>query len=123
MIAKAEQDRIVGMLEDGHYILIPGWAKDKFVGMDEYYNPIIRDSITGVGDEELFAISSCCGAHGKGSENAIVCRNCYQEVDGLGYELRESAIFIKASPSKESWLAKQHTCDSEDPSGCSYGKV
>lgn len=93
-----KERRVRGELSDGSYVLIPKWAKDKFVGIDEYGNPVIRDIIAGA-EEELTAISFCCGAHGKGSadaETGVVCRNCYGEVEGLGYPLDESQIMVRA---------------------------
>jgi hypothetical protein len=88
--------RVRGYLENGQYVLVPKDELPNFVGCDMDGNPIVRcTEAPFIG--ELMGLTYCCGATGKGSVGATVCRSCYREVsDALGGTYTESDIYIKA---------------------------
>lgn len=94
MTTQLKTRRVRGYLEDGSFVLIPKEYAEVFVGIDQYYNPIIKADFPEVG--YMQAISNCCGAYGKGIDSGIACRSCFKYCDGLGYDLSESNILIKA---------------------------
>lgn len=99
-VRNPSQRRLRVYLENGSWVFVPRSFLAGFVGVDEYFNPIIRmteEPFVG----ELHPISNCCGAFGKGFDNGvdegyIGCRVCYQPVNGLGSTYTESQIYIKA---------------------------
>ena len=92
MTTKVKTRRVRGYLADGSFVLIPKEYADVFVGIDQYYNPIVKTNYVG----EMQAISNCCGAYGKGVEGGVACRSCFNYCEGLGYDLAYSNIMIRA---------------------------
>lgn len=86
--------RVRLVLENDQTVLVPKWALDLAVGVDEYGNLIYRETeapFTGL----LMGLTYCCSASAKGCDGYIGCRNCYDEVPSyLGAPMNESDIYL-----------------------------
>jgi hypothetical protein len=83
------------MLENDQYVLVPKWALEMAIGVDQYGNCIIKETEAPfVG--QLIGLTHCCGASATGCDGYTGCRNCYNEVeDYLGAPMFESDVFLK----------------------------
>lgn len=63
----------------------PGWDQvtlDAVVGLDARWGDIIGESKAS--GAFRWGVTRCCGASDKGVEDGIVCRRCFNPIDGLG---------------------------------------
>ena len=77
MTATADTTRVA--LRSGATVDVPTRMAGRFAGLDANGDWIVEDPDLGHGYR--YALTPCCHASGKGHEDGIVCRACYQVVD------------------------------------------
>ena len=68
-------------LADGNAYPVPASIAEKFRGLDDQRNVVIKGWDNADGTEYLIPLTRCCLATGKGMEGGVGCRNCYEYVD------------------------------------------
>ena len=87
--------RVRVTLENNEYVLVPKYLVKDMVGVDEYGNPIVRETEAPFAGK-LIGYTNCCGSSAKGCDGYTGCRNCYREVESyLGAEMRPTDIYLK----------------------------
>ena len=87
--------RVRVILENNEYVLVPKYLVKDMVGIDEYGNPIVRETEAPFAGK-LIGYTNCCGSSAKGCDGYIGCRDCYREVESyLGAPMSESHVYLK----------------------------
>lgn len=68
-------------MADGNTYPVPASIAEKFRGLDDQRNVVIKGWDNADGTEYLIPLTRCCLATGKGMEFGVGCRGCYNEVD------------------------------------------
>jgi hypothetical protein len=68
-------------MADGNSYPVPAGIAEKFRGLDDQRNVVIKGWDNSDGTEYLIPLTPCCLATGKGMEGGVGCRNCYEYVD------------------------------------------